>query len=48
MRPPNILRVPSAAGRFLRRDKKARHALICQQALEALAEYLDADRHARV
>jgi methylenetetrahydrofolate--tRNA-(uracil-5-)-methyltransferase len=32
----------------LRRDKKARHALICQQALEALAEYLDADRHARV
>jgi peptide/nickel transport system permease protein len=23
MRPPNILRVPSAAGRFLRRDKKA-------------------------
>jgi methylenetetrahydrofolate--tRNA-(uracil-5-)-methyltransferase len=36
----------------LRRDKKARHALICQQALEALAVYqnagLDADRHARV
>jgi methylenetetrahydrofolate--tRNA-(uracil-5-)-methyltransferase len=32
----------------LRRDKKARHALICQQALEALAEYLDADRHARI
>ena len=32
----------------LRRDKKARHALVCQQALEALAVYLDADRHARV
>jgi methylenetetrahydrofolate--tRNA-(uracil-5-)-methyltransferase len=28
----------------LRRDKKARHALVCQQALEALEEY----RHARV
>jgi methylenetetrahydrofolate--tRNA-(uracil-5-)-methyltransferase len=32
----------------LRRDKKARHALICQQALDALEQYLDADRHARV
>jgi methylenetetrahydrofolate--tRNA-(uracil-5-)-methyltransferase len=32
----------------LRRDKKARHALICQQALEAFEQYLDADRHARV
>jgi methylenetetrahydrofolate--tRNA-(uracil-5-)-methyltransferase len=32
----------------LRRDKKARHALVCEQALEALAGYLDADRHARV
>jgi methylenetetrahydrofolate--tRNA-(uracil-5-)-methyltransferase len=32
----------------LRRDKKARHALICQQALEALEQYLDADRHARI
>jgi methylenetetrahydrofolate--tRNA-(uracil-5-)-methyltransferase len=32
----------------LRRDKKARHELVCQQALEALGEYLDADRHARV
>jgi len=32
----------------LRKDKKARHALICQQALEAFAGYLDADRHARV
>jgi methylenetetrahydrofolate--tRNA-(uracil-5-)-methyltransferase len=41
-----------AARDRLRRDKKARHALICQQALEALAVYqnadLDADRHARV
>jgi methylenetetrahydrofolate--tRNA-(uracil-5-)-methyltransferase len=32
----------------LRRDKKARHALVCQQALDALAAYLDADRHACV
>ena len=32
----------------LRRDKKARHALVCQRALEAFAAYLDADRHARV
>jgi methylenetetrahydrofolate--tRNA-(uracil-5-)-methyltransferase len=36
----------------LRRDKKARHALICQRALEAFEQYLnaglDADRHARV
>jgi methylenetetrahydrofolate--tRNA-(uracil-5-)-methyltransferase len=36
----------------LRRDKKARHALICQRALEAFAVYqnadLDADRHARI
>ncbi len=32
----------------LRRDKKARHALICQRALEAFSAYLDADRHARV
>jgi methylenetetrahydrofolate--tRNA-(uracil-5-)-methyltransferase len=32
----------------LRRDKKARHALVCRQALDALAVYLDADRHARV
>ena len=36
----------------LRRDKKGRHALICQQALEALEQYLsadlDADRHARI
>jgi methylenetetrahydrofolate--tRNA-(uracil-5-)-methyltransferase len=37
-----------AARDRLRRDKKARHALVCQQALEALAGYLDADRHARV
>ncbi|MCX6629858.1 MAG: FAD-dependent oxidoreductase, partial [Candidatus Solibacter sp.] len=28
----------------LRRDKKARHALVCRQALDALEEY----RHARV
>jgi methylenetetrahydrofolate--tRNA-(uracil-5-)-methyltransferase len=32
----------------LRRDKKARHELVCQRALEAFAAYLDADRHARV
>jgi methylenetetrahydrofolate--tRNA-(uracil-5-)-methyltransferase len=32
----------------LRRDKKARHALVCQRALEAFAAYLDADRHVRV
>ena len=32
----------------LRRDKKARHALVCQQAQEALTEYLNADRHAPV
>jgi len=32
----------------LRRDKKARHALVCQRALEAFEAYLDADRHARV
>jgi methylenetetrahydrofolate--tRNA-(uracil-5-)-methyltransferase len=32
----------------LRRDKKARHALICRQALAAFELYLDADRHARV
>ena len=36
----------------LRRDKKGRHALICQHALEAFEQYLnadlDADRHARV
>jgi methylenetetrahydrofolate--tRNA-(uracil-5-)-methyltransferase len=32
----------------LRRDKKARHALVCQQALDALELYLDADRHAIV
>jgi methylenetetrahydrofolate--tRNA-(uracil-5-)-methyltransferase len=32
----------------LRRDKKARHALVCQRALEAFAAYLDADRHAPV
>jgi methylenetetrahydrofolate--tRNA-(uracil-5-)-methyltransferase len=32
----------------LRRDKKGRHALICQKALEAFELYLDADRHARV
>jgi len=32
----------------LRRDKKARHALVCQQALAAFEEYLDADRHAPV
>jgi methylenetetrahydrofolate--tRNA-(uracil-5-)-methyltransferase len=32
----------------LRRDKKARHALICQQALAAFDEYLEADRHARI
>ncbi|MEO8370149.1 MAG: methylenetetrahydrofolate--tRNA-(uracil(54)-C(5))-methyltransferase (FADH(2)-oxidizing) TrmFO [Candidatus Solibacter sp.] len=32
----------------LRKDKKARHALICQQALEAFTEYLDAGRHARI
>jgi methylenetetrahydrofolate--tRNA-(uracil-5-)-methyltransferase len=32
----------------LRRDKKARHALICQRALDAFTAYLDADRHARV
>jgi methylenetetrahydrofolate--tRNA-(uracil-5-)-methyltransferase len=31
----------------LRRDKKARHALVCDQALEALATYLDADRPAQ-
>jgi methylenetetrahydrofolate--tRNA-(uracil-5-)-methyltransferase len=31
----------------LRRDKKARHELVCRQALEALEIYLDAD-HARV
>jgi methylenetetrahydrofolate--tRNA-(uracil-5-)-methyltransferase len=31
-----------------RRDKKARHALVCQRALEAFVAYLDADRHARV
>ena len=37
-----------AARDRLRRDKKARHELVCQQALEALGEYLDADRHARV
>ena len=37
-----------AARDRLRRDKKARHALVCRQALEALAEYLDADRHACV
>jgi methylenetetrahydrofolate--tRNA-(uracil-5-)-methyltransferase len=36
-----------AARRRLRHDKKARHELVCRQALEALAEYLDAD-HARV
>ena len=32
----------------LRRDKKARHALICQQAHEAIDQYLDANRHAGV
>jgi methylenetetrahydrofolate--tRNA-(uracil-5-)-methyltransferase len=32
----------------LRRDKKARHALICQRALEEFSAYLGADRHARV
>ena len=32
----------------LRRDKKARHALVCQRALDAFEAYLDADRHARV
>lgn len=32
----------------LRKDKKARHELVCQQALEAFAAYRDADRHARV
>jgi methylenetetrahydrofolate--tRNA-(uracil-5-)-methyltransferase len=32
----------------LRRDKKARHALVCQRALDAFDAYLDADRHARV
>ena len=32
----------------LRRDKKARHALICQQAHEAFDQYLDANRHAGV
>ena len=32
----------------LRRDKKARHALVCQRALESFGAYLDADRHARV
>src|SRR3954447_17399639 len=32
----------------LRRDKKARHALICQRALEEFSAYLDMDRHARV
>src|SRR5262249_31470468 len=32
----------------LRRDKKARHARICQRALEEFSAYLDADRHARV
>jgi methylenetetrahydrofolate--tRNA-(uracil-5-)-methyltransferase len=37
-----------ASRQRLRRDKKARHALVCDQALEALAGYLDADRHARV
>jgi methylenetetrahydrofolate--tRNA-(uracil-5-)-methyltransferase len=35
----------------LRKDKKARHALICQQALDALAAYLSdhpsPERHAR-
>jgi methylenetetrahydrofolate--tRNA-(uracil-5-)-methyltransferase len=33
-----------AARQRLRRDKKARHALVCQQALEALEEY----RHAGI
>ena len=32
----------------LRRDKKARHALVCQQAVEAFDVYLEAERHARV
>jgi len=32
----------------LRKDKKARHALICRQALDAFTEYMDADRHARI
>src|SRR3954452_6711416 len=32
----------------LRKDKKARHALICQQALDAFADYMDAERHARI
>jgi methylenetetrahydrofolate--tRNA-(uracil-5-)-methyltransferase len=32
----------------LRRDKKARHARICQRAVEEFSAYLDADRHARV
>jgi methylenetetrahydrofolate--tRNA-(uracil-5-)-methyltransferase len=30
----------------LRRDKKARHALVCEQALEALALYQDAAQDA--
>ncbi len=40
--------VDEANRQRLRRDKKARHALVCQQAVEAFDGYLDADRHASV
>jgi methylenetetrahydrofolate--tRNA-(uracil-5-)-methyltransferase len=37
-----------AARQRLRKDKKARHALTCQQALEALATWIEAAPHARL